>query len=148
MKIRQSDRAVEACRQAIDLDPNHPFPHWVLARTLDVLGDLEEAQKAVGLSAGDLLYRAHLGYALAKAGKKEAARTVIQKLEPLAKTRYVCAYDIGLTCMGLEEKGLAFKWFEQAFEERTLRLRDLNDPAFDNIRLDHRFQALAQRMDL
>lgn len=50
--------------------------------------------------------------------------------------------------VGLGEKDTAFEWFERALEERTVRLCELNDPAFDELRTDLRFQALMQRVDL
>ena len=152
MKVRQYDQAIEACRAAIELDPNHPFGHWILARTLDARGDLQRAlkssQSAAELSGGDLLYAAHLGYALARAGANDGARSVANKLQQLARTRYVCAYDIAIIYMGLGEKEAAFEWFERAFEERTVRLCELGDPAFDELRSNPRFQALVQRVGL
>lgn len=50
------------------------------ARTLDARKDLQQALEmsriAVKLSGGDLLYTAHLGYALARAGENDGARVV------------------------------------------------------------------------
>ena len=75
-----------------------PFGYWVLARTLDAREDLRQAleisRTAAKLSGGDLLYTAHLGYALARAGENDGARVVANKLQEYAQTRYVCSYDI------------------------------------------------------
>lgn len=152
MKTRAYDRALEACRAAIELDPNHPFGYWVLARTLDACEDFQQAieasRTAAKLSGGDLLYTAHLGYALARAGESDNARAVANKLQQYAQTRYVCSYDIAMIYVGLGEKDTAFEWFERALEERTVRLCELNDPAFDELRSDRRFQALVQKVGL
>jgi TolB-like protein/Tfp pilus assembly protein PilF len=152
MKTRAYDQALEACRAAMELDPNHPFGYWVLARTLDACEDLRQAleisRTAAKLSGGDLLYTAHLGYALARAGENDGARVVANKLQEYAQTRYVCSYDIAMIYVGLGEKDTAFEWFERALEERTVRLCELNDPAFDELRSDRRFQALVQRVGL
>jgi len=43
---------------------------------------------------------------------------------------------------------LAFEWFERALEERTVRLCELDDPAFDELRSDRRFEALMQTVGL
>jgi TolB-like protein/Tfp pilus assembly protein PilF len=152
MKTRAYDQALEACRAAKELDPNHPFGYWVLARTLDARGDLRQAleisRTAAKLSGDDLLYTAHLGYALARAGENDGARVVANKLQQYAQTRYVCSYDIAMIYVGLREKDTAFKWFERALEERTVRLCEINDPAFDEIRSDRRFQALVQKVGI
>jgi TolB-like protein len=43
MQARQFDHAIEECRQAIELDPNDPFGHWILARALDAADQVREA---------------------------------------------------------------------------------------------------------
>lgn len=152
MKTRVYDRALEACREAMELDPNHSFGYWVLARTLDAREDfqqaLEASRTAAKLSGGDLLYTTHLGYALARAGEHDGARVVAKKLQQYAQTRYVCSYDIAMIYVGLGEKDTAFEWFERALEERTVRLCELNDPAFDELRSDRRFEKLVQKVGL
>lgn len=151
MKTRAYDQALEACRAAIELDPNHPFGYWVLGRTLDACEDWQQAlltSRTAAKLSGDLLYTAHLGYALARAGESDDARMIANKLQQYARTRYVCSYDIAMIYVGLREEDTAFEWFERALEERTVRLCELNDPAFDEIRSDRRFQALVQRVGL
>ena len=152
MKTRAYDQALDACRAAMELDPYHPFGHWVLARTLDARKDLRQAleisRTAAKLAGGDLLYTAHLGYALARAGENDDARGVANKLQQYSQSRYVCSYDIAMIYVGLGEKDAAFEWFERALEERTVRLCELNDPAFDGLRPDRRFQALIQKVGI
>jgi hypothetical protein len=56
--------------------------------------------------------------------------------------------DIALIYTGLGEKDLAFAWLEKAYVERTGRLLELPDPAFDSLRSDPRFLNLVKRIGL
>lgn len=70
------------------------------------------------------------------------------ELQRYAQTRYVCSYDIAMIYVGLRDNDTAFEWFERALQERTVRLCELNDPAFDELWSDSRFQALVQKVGL
>ena len=48
----------------------------------------------------------------------------------------------------LGEGDSAMEWLEKAYEERTARLLEVFDPAFDSLRSDARFQDLVRRMGL
>jgi TolB-like protein/Tfp pilus assembly protein PilF len=152
MRARQYDRAVEACRRAIELDPNNPFGHWILARVWDAqneLGEsLSESEKAATLSGDRLPFTAHLGYAYARIGDAVGAHRVISELIELSKRRYVSPYAVAVIYTGLGEKDSAFEWLEKAYADRTARLSELADPPFDNLRSDPRFRDLVLRVGL
>ena len=93
-------------------------------------------------------FAAHLGYAYARLGNRAQAFGVLERLRDLGARRHICAYDVGLIYMALEEKELAFEWFERAFRERAVRLCELRDPAFDRLRSEPKFQDLARRIGL
>ena len=50
MRAGQHDRAIQECCKAVELDPNNPFGHWILARSFDAADKtaeaLEEAQQS------------------------------------------------------------------------------------------------------
>jgi len=152
IKARQYDHADEASRKGIEIDANHPFPHWILARCLDAQNELREAvaesEKAVGLSAGTQMFVSQLGYAHAKIGDAAKARQVIGQLLDLSREKYVSPYDIALIYVGLGEKDSAFEWLEKAFQERTARVLELPDPTFDTLRSDPRLNDLIRRIGL
>ena len=152
MRARQYDRAIESCRRAIELDPNNPFGHWILARVFDVqneLGEsLAESEKAASLSGHGLPFTAHLGYAYARIGDAVRAHRVISELIELSKRRYVSPYAVAVIYTGLGEKDMAFEWLERAYADRTARLSELPDPPFDDLRSDPRFQDLVRRVGL
>jgi TolB-like protein/Tfp pilus assembly protein PilF len=150
MKARQSLEAVEAARKGVDLDPNNPFAHWILARALDAHNELPEcvaeSEKAARLSGGSQASTAQLGCAYARIGDTAKAHKIIDQLVQLSRTKYVSPYDIAIIYTALGEKDLAIVWLEKAYEDRAVRLLELVDPAFDGLRFDPRFQDLVQRI--
>jgi TolB-like protein/Tfp pilus assembly protein PilF/predicted Ser/Thr protein kinase len=150
MKARQTREAVEAARKGVDLDPNNPFAHWILARALDAQNELPESvaesEKAARLSGGSQASTAQLGFAYARIGDTAKAHKIIDQLVELSRTKYVSPYDIAIIYTGLGEKDLALEWLEKAYEERAVRLLELLDPAFDGLRFDPRFQDLVRRI--
>ena len=114
MQARQFDRAIEECRQAIELDPNDPFGHWILARALDAAGlvreALDESELAAKLSGNQMTYAAHQGYALARSGDRAGACHVLHQFSERMRTEYVSPYHFALTYTALGETDLAFEW--------------------------------------
>ena len=152
MKARQYSQGIAAARAAVELDPNNPQGHWALARCLDADQQfqeaLAEAEKAASLSAGSQPYAGHLAYACARIGDRDRAREIVRKMLEAAKTKYVGTYYLGLIYASLGEGDSAMEWLEKAYEERTARLLEVFDPAFDSLRSDARFQDLVRRMGL
>jgi tetratricopeptide (TPR) repeat protein len=152
MKARQYDQAIRASRKGIELEPNHPFPRWILARSLDARNEFQEAlaesEKAGSLSGCTQPFAAQLGYAYARIGDAVKARQVVNEMMELSRKKYISPYDIALVYTGLGEKDLALEWLEKAYQERTARLLELPDPAFDSLRSDPRFQDLVRRIGL
>jgi Flp pilus assembly protein TadD len=124
----------------------------MLARTLDAHNELSESvaesEKAARLSGGSHASTAQLGCAYARIGDTAKAHKIIDQLVELSQTEYVSPYDIAIIYTGLGEKDLALVWLEKAYEERAVRLLELPDPAFDDLRFDPRFQDLVQRIGL
>jgi len=152
MKARQYGQGIAAARVAVELDPNNPQGHWALARCLDAdrqfIEALAEAEKAASLSGGSQPYAAHLAYASARTGDRDRALEIVRQMLEAAKTKYVGTYYLGLIYASLGEPDAAMDWLEKAYEERTARLLEVFDPAFDSLRSDFRFQDLVRRTGL
>jgi TolB-like protein/Tfp pilus assembly protein PilF len=153
MKAGRHDRAIEACRQAIELDPNNPFGHWLLARGLDAGGKLDEAlgqsHEAAKQSGNSLPYVSHLGYAYARVGDRLAACNVLEQLTERSMTEYVSPFDFALIYSALDEKELAIEWLKKAFQERNSRLvAEFRGPVFGGLQFDTTFQDLTRRFGL
>jgi tetratricopeptide (TPR) repeat protein len=149
---REYDRAVEECRKALDLDPNFARAHANCGLAYEAKSMYREAvtefEKALTVSGTQATYAGLLGHALAVSGEKGKALKVLDGLREGSKQTYVPAYDMAVIYVGLGEKDQAFRWLQNAYEERSswLPLVAVN-PVFDGLRSDPRFQDLLRRMN-
>jgi hypothetical protein len=90
-----------------------------------------------------------LGGVYALAGDKAQARSYLAALVNLSKQRYVPAvYMVGITA-GLNDKDEAFRWLDQAVEDRCDYVIYLgHEPGLDNLRADPRFREFVHRIGL
>lgn len=151
-QARKYDEAIEECKTALEFDPNNPGAHWWLAlayeqqhRFSDAIAEL---QIAVNVSKNGSVYEAALGEAYGLAGEKEKALGILNNLKMRSRGEYVAAFDIAVVYAGLGDKESAMHWLEKAYDERTMRLEQITEPAFDGFRSDPRFRDLERRIGL
>lgn len=88
-----------------------------------------------------------LGAAKAKAGDRTGALSILDKLQEIAKQRYVPDYSFALIHLALGQKDDAMKWLESSYAKHQ---PDLNwvrvDPDLRPLRGDARFEALAEKI--
>jgi hypothetical protein len=85
---------------------------------------------------------AALGHAYAIAGDREKARRIIEELKLRSGKEYVTPFDIAVIYVGLNDRDEAFRWLGRAYEERTMRLEQITEPAFEGLRSDPRLFTL------
>ncbi len=147
---RQYDQCIAQTRKTLEMFPNVFLAHMALGQALLQKGDystgLEELQKAKAMETGPLTISV-LGYAYAKAGRKDEARKSLAELKELSKQHYVTPYFIAMIYAGLDEKDEAFAWLEKAYQERSFFLLWIKmDPQVDSLRSDPRFPDLMRRI--
>ena len=151
-QARKYDEAIEECKTALEFDSNNPGAHWWLALAYEqqhrFTDAIAESQIAVNISKNGSVYEAALGEAYALAGQKEEALRILNDLKLRSKREYVAAFDIALVYAGLDDKELTMHWLEKAYDERTMRLEQITEPAFDGFRSDPRFRDLERRIGL
>ena len=135
------------------MDPQFAFAHWNLGMVRAQQNRLDEAveafQQAHTHSGGGLTFKAHLGYALALAGRRTEAEESIAELKELARGRYVSSYYFAMIYLGLNDTDEAFASLERACEERSGFMAFIKvEPMLDPLRSDPRFAALEQRIGL
>jgi DNA-binding winged helix-turn-helix (wHTH) protein/TolB-like protein len=150
----QNDEAIASCKKAIEIDPSYPRLHFRLGNAYREKGmyqpALAEFIKAVQLAGGgdrygDQYYEAAVGAAYAALGNTSEARKVLNSLIRRSKDRYVPAYGIALIYVGLGERDHVFEWLQRAYDERSSSMAYLKvDPAWNNLRSDPRFAAIAR----
>ena len=141
------DKAIEQCRAALSLDPTFGAPRECLAQAYLEVGRFDEAIEELRRTPD--VDQAELGYALAVAGRKDEARTLLRDLQKRAATSYVPPYDVAVIYTGLDERDAAFEWLERARQEKDSRLVTIKvHPRFKKLRPDPRYQQLLRRMGL
>jgi TolB-like protein len=147
------DRGMDQARLLIDLDPAAPFGPWLLGVGLRGKGLLEEAtaahRRAVDLSGGSAMMLGWFGLVLASGGRTDEARGVLERLEAMARTRYVPPTSFAWVYLGLREVDRAFEWLDRAVDARDQFMMPIKSYAFfAPIRDDPRYHELVRRMNL
>jgi tetratricopeptide (TPR) repeat protein len=146
---RRYAESVAACRRALRNDPNFVLARGLLGLALvldgqvsDGISELEHASAAGDSSVLDL-FLVH-GYAFA--GRAPEARELLERVKASARSRYVCAYEVGSAHAALGDVDQALAWLSRALTERSdcvvwLRV----EPWLDRLVADKRFAPLASR---
>jgi len=106
-------------------------------------------EKAVTLSRGDPAITGFLAYTLAASGQRDRVQELVQEIETRRKRGETVAMALAIAYTGLGEPDRAFRWLDQACQERTWLLGTLpSEPLFDPLRSDPRFHSLLRRLHL
>jgi TolB-like protein/DNA-binding winged helix-turn-helix (wHTH) protein/Tfp pilus assembly protein PilF len=150
-RARRYDEAIALCRQSLELAPNYPNANWFMALALEKQGRIPEAitslQSAVNHSRAPL-FLALLGHAYGLAGERAKALNILEEIKLLSKQQYVSPLDFAMVYTGLGDREMAFHWLETAYSERVMRIQELNEPHFDSLRGDPRFEDLLRRIGI
>jgi TolB-like protein/Flp pilus assembly protein TadD len=151
--VREYDQAIENYRAALEVDPNFFLTHTLLGQAYlqkrmfkPALAALDAAMRLTGDSAFAL---SRLAHGQAVAGDTAKARSLLKRLQAIAKRKYVSAYDHALVHAGLRHEEETFTWLKRALEERSIWLGYLKvEPAFDALRGHPQFQSLLKRIGI
>jgi DNA-binding winged helix-turn-helix (wHTH) protein/TolB-like protein/Flp pilus assembly protein TadD len=148
---REHEAAVRRCKEAVTLDPNFWLSHHLLANSLV---DAEQYQTALLASAEakrlsplQTLSDTFRAIALARLGRADEARAILQSLGVTARDTYVPPSHFAMIETALGNRDKAFEHLDTALSIRDARLTLLKvDPKWDGLRSDPRFQAALRRM--
>jgi TolB-like protein/Flp pilus assembly protein TadD len=148
---RQYDRAIELCQKALELDAGYGEAFFFSGQAYEYQGrhdraiaDYRRAQALLG-DTPELI--ASLGHAYAVSGKRDEARKRLGELLELSRVRCVDSALIAAVYGALGEHDEAFRWIEQAFEDRSgVLVHAKVEPIFDDLRQDARFPRVLQRL--
>src|SRR6266704_3260898 len=145
------DEAMAHFSKAAELDPNNPWTRWFLGRAYLFKGmpqrGIEEMETALHLSPDDPLGLGFVGYAYAVTGRRADALKILQRLDELAKHRFVSTAARIYVYAGLGDKDKAFEWLEKAYQERSDTLAWFKfDPESKSLQSDPRFAVLMRKI--
>ncbi len=148
---RRTEEAVDQLGDVLEVAPSFGYAHFALAFGLSELGRhplaIAAARKSTELLTESGAARAALGYTLARGGRLDQARQVLESLSrdhgsSLASHR-------ALVLAGLGDVDRALVELDRGREERSRFVAFLGVwPAFDPLRSDPRFEALLERLGL
>jgi eukaryotic-like serine/threonine-protein kinase len=147
---RRYDAGLDWLQKATDIDPGNAFAPIFAGIALVKKGNKAEAVAAAqkGLERTDSpLWRATAVGVFALAGDRDRARRLGRELEEIAKSRYVCPYELAVIHVGLGEKEEAIRLLEKGYRDRSICMQFANiDPRLDPLRSDPRFADLLRRL--
>lgn len=145
--------AIDQCLRTLDLDPGFALAHLWLGQALERVGRLEEAEaairEAVELTDGSAIARAAHARVVALRGDAERAGALLDDLLSADRVRYIPSYEVARVFEAVGDRAATLAWLERAFDERAHSMVFLRvDPAFESLRGDPAFDALATRVGL
>jgi TolB-like protein/DNA-binding winged helix-turn-helix (wHTH) protein len=144
------DLAIEAGRAALASEPNdaplYSYLALVYATQKRYAEALELAQTARRMDDSPFI-AAMVAYTYAAAGRRADAERMLSDISEKIKEQYSCSYEVGAAYTALGEASQAFHWLDKAYEERSTCMPALKqDPRFDSLHSDLRFQTLVRRV--
>src|SRR5262249_18661686 len=150
---RRTDEAARQFEETLELDPNFNLARTLLGLTYLSTSNrdrsLATVQKARELSGERPDIVAFHGYILARTGHRDEAFKTLGDLRRVTQPKQPSPFLVALVYVGLDDRDRAFEWLDKAIEARSWESLMLKaSPVFDNIRPDHRFRALLNRIGL
>jgi tetratricopeptide (TPR) repeat protein len=149
---REWNRAIEQCRNALELDPQC-WASVLLGSCYFHIGKHDEAIRAMETQA-QVMGRSSfalgsLGWAYASTGRTGEALNVLEELQGRAQEQYTAPWSFAVIHSGLGEIDKAFDWFEKAVDEHDpLMLHFHVHPNYDPLRTHSRYAPLLRKMNL
>ena len=141
--------AMTAIQKTLQLDPNFAIAYqyltYIRIQEKEYSQAVESARRATLLAPDNLTFRADLASALAYNGQREEAQKMLADL--LSGTEYITPVDVAAVYISLDDKVNALRWLEEAYRTRSDPITYINnEPRFDPLRNDPRFQDLIHRL--
>ena len=146
------DEALAGLQKALELDPNFFATHLMMSNSYLQKGmfaeAIAEARKAKAFNGDNAIFDVNIAYALAKSGKNEEARTVLNELLKASADHYVPPSSIAAVYNVLGERNEALTLLERAVDARDVDCVFLKvEPIWNNLRNEPRFIELMRRMN-
>jgi adenylate cyclase len=147
---RDYARALDLLRQANELGPAFTSTWEIGVYIQNKLLDetLAELEKAKGERKNDSILIYDTGMVYAAQGKRAEALQIIKELEEISGTNLSQAHWIAKIYATLNEKEMAFSWLERGLATEAIGVFYKDEPVWDPIRSDSRFNDLLRRMGI
>ncbi len=149
---RLYERAVQVYESALALDPNYFPVLWVLGVTHYHCGRYEDSlaccRRATELSGRSPMLVSAYGTLMAGWGRMREAGEILEELRARAASSPIPALCFAWIYLGMNDKDKTLEWLDRAIEERhpVIIAQIREEPFYDPIRSDPRFQALLRKI--
>jgi eukaryotic-like serine/threonine-protein kinase len=149
---RRYDRAIEQCRNGLELDPQHVELNVVYGLSClekELFVEAATSFERLRAIAGAPLIIGSLGLIYGRAGEKKKAYRLLEELADMESVQYVAPFSKAMIHIGLGDKDRAFELLDQSAERRDALFCYLKVfPIFDPLRGDPRFDRLLERLHI
>jgi serine/threonine protein kinase/Flp pilus assembly protein TadD len=146
------DLAAEQYKKVLDLDPNFALAHSKLGEVYAQQGNFEAAiieARKVGDIAGPDEELGPLGCYYARAGRKDEAEAILNRLLQRSRAGYALSVEIASVYMELGNTDKVFEWLNKGYAEHHSSMGYLKiDPQWRNLHSDPRYAALLKTIGL
>ncbi|HWQ33697.1 MAG TPA: protein kinase [Blastocatellia bacterium] len=148
---RQHAEAWQHAQRGLEIEPHHPLALQAKAWIGPHLGRFDEAlsacRRVVEVTERAPIALWALGYTLAVTGKRREARTVLNEMLSLARSRYIPNYFFARLHTALGDTDQAFEQLNRSFDHYESWAQEITvDPQLDPLRSDPRFARLIARI--
>lgn len=121
-RARRHDESIRRLRDVLELYPHFAFAHLFVAENLLARGAHPEAveacKTALGILPEDQLLLGLTACVSGLSGERELARRLLERLEAIARSRYVCPGHLAAAHVGVGERERAFEyWWRSELRE-------------------------------
>ena len=147
------DDAIAEYQDAVELGRDFAPAHWHLGWAYEQTGrfkeGVSEAERALAIDGGNLVYLASLSHAYARAGMEGKARAALARLAQASRSRHISSYHAAVIHIALGDTNAGLDWLERAFDEQSPWIGYLGvDPRVDPVRSAPRFDDLLRKARL
>jgi serine/threonine-protein kinase len=150
-RSRRFDEAFASYKRIIQTEPSYygayVFLGFASTNEAHAREAVEILRRAIGAMGPLTGFQASLGCCLTRAGQRDEALEIAQKLLAKTTTEYVAPAYFVILYATLGDKDAAFEWLEKAYADKSLMVSLLQvEPSLDPLRDDPRFKEFLTRV--
>ena len=150
---RDYERALEEALRTLDLEPQFAATQSILGWIYEQQGRFDEAisaiERARAIWEGHPATLASLAHIFSGAGRAQAARELLEKVQNLSRQQHVSPFWMALAYVGTDQAAMALDELYKAYEQHDVMLVWLGtEPRLDPLRREPRFGELLRRIGM